>query len=482
MSFITQAFGWLLRMAYLFVGNYFWALVLFALVVRLIQVPFQMKSKRSSMRMARLTPKIKELEKKFGDDKQKLQQAQAALYKAEKINPMSGCLWSILPLVIIFLLYGAIRQPLTYMIGLTPDQIGQVGNHLVGELADTSIPNIYQASSTVWNEIPVAQAIHTHWTDVSQNFSSFLQPWMNVNFNFLGIDLGNTPQYQVWNFGAYAQGLVTSTAGTDYPITMGQALWQLWGLFLLPVVSGAAAFISMRISMKTGPQMPSQGGGMKGMMLMGPAMSLIFGFMMPGALSVYWFVGSVLITVQEVILNKHYKKVLDAEDAARHEQERIKEEELEKKRLETERLRAEGKLAQNKNTSKKKQQALDRAKEENRQAAERARRKEELGFMSERPASQVDTRRYARGRAYVEDRYSNPEEAEAATARAAAESENGAPIDEDGPDDSAAPDALSQLPAQEDETALVRREGVEALPDLPDLPELPGGSGSDKKN
>ena len=474
MSSITYAFGWLLRMAYLLVGNYFWALCLFALVVRLIQVPFQMRSKRSSMRMARLTPKIKELEKRYGDDKAKLQQAQAALYKQEKINPMSGCLWSILPLVIIFLLYGAIRQPLTYMLGLGKDNIAALSTAL-------NIP--------VTSEIPLAQALHNNWNAgvaifTQPQFQSFLQPWMNVNFNFLGVNLGDTPSFQVWNFSALAQNLITTNAEYGVTITSGQALWQLWGLFLLPVISGAAAYVSTQISMKTGPQMPQQGGSTKVMMFMGPVMSLIFGFMMPGALSVYWFVGSVLIAVQELILNKHYKKVLDAEDAVRHEEERVKEE-LEKKRLETERLRAEGKLAQNRNTSKKKMQALERAKEEDRQAAERAKRKEEQGYRNEKPASQVDTRRYARGRAYVSDRYSNPEDAEAATARAAAESASHdesvtEDVGEDISESAAAPDTAPQLPEGTEDSDGVSE--LQELPELPELPDLPGESGKQKKN
>ena len=107
---------------------------------------------------------------------------------------------------------------------------------------------------------------------------------------------------------------------------------------------------------------------------------------------------------------------------------------LEAQRLETERLRAEGKTQVNTNTSKKKLQANEKQKSEERKAAldraERAARRERLGIKeTEKPASQVGNRRYARGRAYVPDRFSNPEEAEAAPLAAAMESVNAESID-----------------------------------------------------
>jgi len=124
-----------------------------------------------------------------------------------------------------------------------------------------------------------------------------------------------------------------------------------------------------------------------------------------------------------VILNKHYNKLLDKEDAERRERLNAREAELEKKRLETERLREQGATERNRNTSKKKIQAGQKAQTEERLAAtraqEKAKRRAELGLTDETPASQVGNRKYARGRAYVTDRFSNPEGAEEATKAAA---------------------------------------------------------------
>ena len=131
MKIITVPFNWLLMTLYDFVGNYGLAIILFALIVKLILLPFQMKSKRSMMRTSSLAPKLKELEKKFGDNKQKYQEEVAKIYKEEGIKPMSGCLWSLIPFPILIALYSVIRQPLTHAMGLAAEQIAAVQDKLV---------------------------------------------------------------------------------------------------------------------------------------------------------------------------------------------------------------------------------------------------------------------------------------------------------------------------------------------------------------
>jgi YidC/Oxa1 family membrane protein insertase len=156
---------------------------------------------------------------------------------------------------------------------------------------------------------------------------------------------------------------------------------------------------------------------------------------MPAAMGIYWIANSVFGMARDYILTRIYKKQLDREDAERKAARDAREWEIERKREETERLRAEGKTEKNTNTSKKKIQASEKQKSDERKAAldraDRAARRERLGVKeTEKPASQVGNRRYARGRAYVPDRFTNPESAEEATAAAALASEEAAPIDE----------------------------------------------------
>lgn len=418
MKFITVPFNWLLMTLYNFVGNYGLAVILFALLVKLILLPFQMKSKRSMMRTASLAPQLKALEKKFGDNKQKYQEEVAKIYKEEGIKPMGGCLWSLLPLPILIALYSVIRQPLTHAMGMSEAAITELTDKFVS-MGIYTIPEKVNA----YSEITLANLIHDNFEQIRAIFPEVL----DINYNFLGMNLGQTPSFKFWKF--------------DFS---DPAIWlPAMGLLLIPIISAVLSWLQSKISaqMNAAAQTEQAAAQMKTMNLMMPFMSLYIGFIMPAALGVYWIAQYVFGLIQEVILNKHYGKIIAAEEAERNERFRLREEELERKRQETERLRAEGKTQVNTNTSKKKLQAQERNKEELRRAAEakEALRKKRIAMGlpadEEIPDSQVGNRRYARGRAYVADRYTNPETAAELTRLAAEASEGAASIDETIPDD-----------------------------------------------
>ncbi|NLB29817.1 MAG: membrane protein insertase YidC, partial [Clostridiales bacterium] len=115
---IAKPFGMLLMWLYELVANYGIAVILFALVVKIILLPFQMKSKRGTMQQARLQPRQAEIQKKHGANKQKYNEELQKLYKEEGVNPASGCIWGLLPFPILIALYQAIRFPLTIMMGV----------------------------------------------------------------------------------------------------------------------------------------------------------------------------------------------------------------------------------------------------------------------------------------------------------------------------------------------------------------------------
>ena len=398
---ITYPFAWLLRTLYELTLNYGLAIILFALVVKLIMLPFQMKSKRSMMRTSRLSPIMKELEKKHEGNKQKYQEEVSRLYKEEKINPLSGCLWTLIPFPILIALYSVIRQPLTRLMGLTAQQVTIITDRL-------SEMNLYTVPERVdaYYEITLANLVHDNFS----LFEDISDKLVNIDFSFLGLNLGHKPQ---WNF-------FLSADWSDV------SLWlPALGLFLIPVISALVSYFSMKVSNASNQAANDQNAqSMKSMMLMMPLVSLYIGFVMPAALGVYWIANSVLAIIQDFILNRHYTKILDAEDAERRERMRLRETELEKKRLETEKNRELGATERNKNTSKKKLQTAEKTQNDERLAAvraeEKARRRAELGLSDETSASQVGTRRYARGRAYVPDRFTAPEKAEQATRDAAA--------------------------------------------------------------
>ncbi len=425
MSVITKPFAWLMVKLYALTGNYGLAVILFALVVNLILTPFMAKSKKSMMRQTRIQPQLQELQRRHEGNPQKLNMEMQKLYREEGIHPMSGCIWSLIPFPILIALYAVIRQPITRMMFAAESVVTTLKDYFISTGA-----YIAPAKADAYMEIKLANLAHQHWDEVQTALAGKLDGLLNIDFGFLGLNLGDQPQ-------------VTFFLKTDWS---DPSIWlPALGLFLIPFISAFLSWASMKISNAINPTPGAGAAGeqaamtMKSMNIMMPLMSIWICFVMPAAMGIYWIANSVFGIVRDYTLTKIYKKKLDKEDEIRRAARSAREKELEEKRLETERLRAEGKTEQNANTSKKKIQASQKQKSDERKAAldkaERAARRERLGIKeTEKPASQVGNRRYARGRAYVPDRYENPETAEEATIAAAAESEGAEAIDETVPE------------------------------------------------
>lgn len=422
---IATPFGWLMMRLYELTDNFGWAIILFAIVVALVLLPFMAKSKKSMMRMSRLQPRMMELQKKHEGNPQKLNEEMARLYRENHVSPLGGCLWSLLPFPILLALYRAVVKPITIMMGVA-DELLAPGGAIYEQLVNLgySMSNYTTSNNTFYEQIYQSKFISEHF----DQFSGLSDKLVQMDYSFLGLDLSQTPNWKFWDF--------DFSAGT----------WVVIGLFMLPLISTGLSYLSMYISRKINPQVgttqqqQANASSMKTMMIIMPLMSLWIGYIMPAALCVYWIMNSLTGIIRETGLTLLYKKQMAKEDEEFNAKEQAREEELERKRQETERLRAMNATTVNKNTSKKKQQAQAAQADAERRAAadraEKAARRERLGITEEeKPASQVGNRRFARGRAYVEDRYENPEEAEEATIAAAQASEGVDSIDPDAVED-----------------------------------------------
>ena len=440
---IATPFGWLMMVLYNLTDNFGWAIILFGIIVALVLLPFMAKSKKSMMRMSRLQPRMMELQKKHEGNPQKLNEEMSRLYRENKVSPLGGCLWSLLPLFIMLALYRAVVKPLTIMMGV-PDEMLAPGGAIYDQLQALGyqLSNYTTSTNSFYEQIYQAKFIAENFAQ----FASLSDKLVPMNFNFIGLDLSMTPQWKFWAF--------------DFSNGTAQTI----GLFVLPLISTAMSYFSMFLNRKLQPpvgttqQQQANASSMKTMMYVMPLMSLWIGFVMPAALCVYWIINSLTGIVRETGLTLVFKKQMAKEDEEFNAKERAREEELERKRQETERLRALNATTVNKNTSKKKQQAqAAQAGAERRAAAERAERaarRERLGIAEEeKPASQVGNRRFARGRAYVEERFEHPETAEEATAAAAEASEGMDAIDPDYIDETeiiGVPDTAEDAPETAD--------------------------------
>ena len=405
---ITVPFGYLLDFLYQFTTNYGVALILFAIIVRLVLLPITAKSKKSMMKMSRIQPRIQELQKKYENDKQKQQEAIQQLQKEEGATMgCGGCLWSLLPMLILIPLYQVIRQPMVYMLHESLENVNAIIDVIKG--ADGSL----FGENNYYDQLTAARHLPDFLNAIKEAGISFAneKTAQGLNFSFLGIDLGQQPVFNVFS----------EKWAWD---------WNHVGAFLIPLLSGGSQVLSMHLSQKANNSVITDENGVqdkeaaensqsaqqsKMMMWMFPLMSLWIGFTVPAALSLYWFIGGVVAMVENEILTKHYRKIYDAEDAIRLK----KAMELEAIEAEKERQRAERRAANpdgiTENTSKKKLQQKQRQEAEAAKAAAAKEYAARKGIVEEEveektTLSGIADRPYCKGRAYDPNRYSNTEE------------------------------------------------------------------------
>ena len=368
---ICIPFAWLVRLFYTLTGSYGLAIILFTLVVKLIMLPFQVKSKKSMMRMNRMNGKIQEIQKKYANNQAKMGEEMQKLYAEEGVSPMSGCLWSFLPLPILLALYSIMRQPITYLMMISKDTAaGLVEKAAAAGVDITNIATIKDGVTqfTAYGQINLVKAITSQAPEVVDG----LDKWIHLDFSFIGLDLAATP---------------TSVFGSF------SFSWAVIGLILIPILAGGFQLLMSIYTMRTQPQQGANGASMKGMMYMMPLMSVYIAFIMPAALGIYWIAQSVFSLIQEVIMTKFFNKKLEEEENARYE---ARQADRQRRQEEAKRLQEEQKKqAAQKQTLKQKQKAAQAAKAA--KAAKAGRSTTEAGRVGDRP--------YARGRSYKADRY-----------------------------------------------------------------------------
>ena len=400
---ITVPFGWLLAQLYHLTNNYGVAMILFAILVQLILMPINAKSKKSMMKMSRLTPRIQDIQARYANDPQKQNEMMQKLYQDEGVSMSGGCVWSLIPMLILFPLFAVIRQPITYILLESEEITSQIIS-----VIKTAAPDIF-SSNSYYDQVIAAQAIPQFANELRAAIPGISEfALAGINFNFLGINLGMIPQFNVFS----------ASWAWD---------WAHIGAFLIPMVSAGSQVLQMWISQKTNDSVitdekgvqdketaknSQQNQSMKVMMWTMPLMSLWIGFTVAAGLSLYWFVGGVVRMISDPIMTNHYRKIYDAEDAVRL-QKAMEEDRIE---AEKERIRAERRAANpdgiTTNTSKKKLQKQQRDQEQAEKAAaakEYAARKGIVEDAQETDSclSGIPSRPFCKGRNYDPNRYAS---------------------------------------------------------------------------
>ena len=241
MKLLLTPFIWVLNFFYGLTGSYGLALILFAVVVKLILFPFQLKGKKSMIQMNMLNGQMQKLQKQYAKNQQKYQEEVQKLYERAGVNPMSGCLWSFLPLPILMALYYIIREPIVYFMNFGGKDAGLAVVEAARSLIEGA--GIEIVASPGYEQIAISNIINSQFPE----FIADHPGWINIDYHFLGIDLIQTP----WS----------AVSGLSQGVT-----WGLIGLILIPILSGLFSFLLSKVSMSQSAQYtPRAAGTMKAM-------------------------------------------------------------------------------------------------------------------------------------------------------------------------------------------------------------------------
>lgn len=273
-------FGYIMRLIYWLVSNYGVAIILFTIFSKALLFPINYKTQKSSAKMQRLNPKLKQLRKKYEKEPQKLQEAQMALYQEEGVNPGASCLPMFLQFFLLFGILAVVYKPLTHVLGYGSDVITNAVNLVAEQFPD--IADKFK-SGDLRQELYIMEAFRENPDAFkiagfdNAEVSEFMR-----NFTFLGIDLGKTPDI---------------SNPSDF------------GLWCIPFVSGILQLVmtlySQIVSKKRNPDQPNM--GCMNVMLYGmPIFSIWFAFNVPAGVGFYWACSSLFSLLIQIGLNRYF--------------------------------------------------------------------------------------------------------------------------------------------------------------------------------
>ncbi len=276
-SALAGIFGYLLNFIYHIVNNYGLAIILFTIAVQIILLPFFIKQQKTLIKNNRIQEKLKDLRDKYKNDQVRLGQETLDLYKNEKMSPFSGCLTSILQLILFVSIFYLVRQPLTYMERISADQINEYMQKY----------EINQQSA--YKEIDIIREAKKNNDDS-----------INIQMDFLGIDLSNIPSRNWGDVTVYIiPGLYVISSIISMKITTNQGKKKKD-----KVIEVANEDEKALTKKDEDDDFDSVEAMNKQMSIMMPIMAVMVACVAPLGLALYWLINNIITMIQRIILNK----------------------------------------------------------------------------------------------------------------------------------------------------------------------------------
>ena len=302
-AFLANMLGYLLNFFNNIIGNYGVAIILFCLAVKIIMIPLSIKQQKSQQKSMKLQEEVKQIQFKYKNDPQKMNQETMALYKRENMSPFSGCILAIVQMILLISVFYMVRTPLTYVKKIDSESIEKYQTvlkeeELIPNQAYSQIAIISQA-----NNIKSLKEQNAELTEQQKKIAdAFGDNLDNIctNMNFLGIDLSSVPNQNMSDFRVY----------------------------IIPILYVISSFVSIKITTTMQKKKKKEdvieikednndenkdeedpmAQANKSMSLMMPIMAVSISFITPLGLALYWLTNNVLMILERLLLNKFLKE------------------------------------------------------------------------------------------------------------------------------------------------------------------------------
>lgn len=338
-DWIAIPLGYILHFIYKIFGNYFVSIFLFTLLVRLATFPLSLKSQKAQAQRAKLAPRLERLQKKYGQDRQKLQQKQMELYEKNGVSMTGGCLPMVIQMVILFGIISAIYKPLTHLVQM-PSEVINASISAVTLQDGENDPNKIKAEELegYYGELRMLARLEENEADIKEAIGALDE---EVREEKSADDYIQEMQTVTEKFTIFGQTMLQNPGEGGF-----KNISVLW---LIPLFSCLTAMASSLISLyftKQAQKEKQPGQGCTNVMLIAfmPLFSLYITFMVPGGVGIYWICSNLIAIVQTIVLNNIYNPAKIRAQAEAEYEERRKKRAEDKKRLAEARKREQSEM------------------------------------------------------------------------------------------------------------------------------------------
>lgn len=321
MSFFSNIFGYVLNIIYEIVKNYGLAIILFSILLKLLLLPLTIKQQKTLKKSQKLQVKLKEIQDKYSNNPEKLNQEMMDLYRRENMSPFSGCLSSILQIILLLAMFYLVSSPLTYMKKVDSEEINKYKEVIVKEQGENSVSTTYPEISIVKfinnkinnpgeNNTEIVETVDNTIVETTENANNNeltenvveteeveeeekinINEDLYINMNFLGVELSSIPKDN----------------------------YKDWKVFIIPLLYIISSCISIKMTQiqtqtkqpekkedeKKKDEEPDMTAQMnKSMTWMMPILAVSVSLVAPLGLALYWLVNNILMIIERIVIDK----------------------------------------------------------------------------------------------------------------------------------------------------------------------------------